>query len=113
MQSRSTWDKHVAKTAATLNLGNATAGDLIDIYGSVPVPEHLKCPICEGLLREATITPCCGASFCDECIRGYMLDNDFCCQDCRTQIAHGLDGLIPNMDVRESVDNYVREYVRQ
>ncbi|CDS07747.1 hypothetical protein LRAMOSA01696 [Lichtheimia ramosa] len=105
----STWDKHVAKS----NLGTSTAGDLLDLYGSIPVVDHLRCPICEGLFREATITPCCGATFCDECIRGYMLENDFCCQDCNTQIKLGLDGLIPNMDVRESVDNYVRECVRQ
>ncbi|KAI7875959.1 DWNN-domain-containing protein [Lichtheimia hyalospora FSU 10163] len=104
----STWDKHVAKS----NLGTSTAGDLLDLYGSIPVVDHLRCPICEGLFREATITPCCGATFCDECIRGYMLENDFCCQDCNNQIKLGLDGLIPNMDVRESVDNYVRECVR-
>ncbi|KAI9313480.1 DWNN domain-containing protein [Dichotomocladium elegans] len=109
----STWDKHVAKNAAAMNLGSATAGDLLDLYGSIPVPDYLRCPICEGLFREATITPCCGATFCDECIRGHMLDNDFCCQDCNTQIKLGLDGLISNIDVRESVDNYVREYVRQ
>ncbi|KAJ8662392.1 hypothetical protein O0I10_002086 [Lichtheimia ornata] len=105
----STWDKHVAKS----NLGTSTAGDLLDLYGSILVVDHLRCPICEGLFREATITPCCGATFCDECIRGYMLENDFCCQDCNAQIKLGLDGLIPNMDVRECVDNYVRECVRQ
>lgn len=109
LSCRSTWDKHVAKS----NLGTSTAGDLLDLYGSIPVVDHLRCPICEGLFREATITPCCGATFCDECIRGYMLENDFCCQDCNAQIKLGLDGLIPNMDVRECVDNYVRECVRQ
>ncbi|KAI8136885.1 DWNN domain-containing protein [Fennellomyces sp. T-0311] len=109
----STWDKHVAKSAATINLGTATAGDLLDLFDQIPVPSHLQCPICEGLFREATITPCCGASFCDECIRGFLLENDFSCQDCQKQIPNGLDGLIPNMDVRASVDSYVREYVRQ
>ncbi|KAI9245230.1 hypothetical protein BDA99DRAFT_528303 [Phascolomyces articulosus] len=108
----STWDKHVAKSAATINLGTATAGDLLELFDQIPVPTHLQCPICEGLFREATITPCCGASFCDECIRGYLLENDFACQDCLQQIPNGLDGLIPNMDVRASVDTYVRDYVR-
>ncbi|KAI9498137.1 DWNN domain-containing protein [Zychaea mexicana] len=108
----STWDKHVAKSAATINLGTATAGDLLELFEEIPIPAHLQCPICEGPFREATITPCCGASFCDECIRGYLLENDFACQDCQQQIPNGLDGLIPNMDVRASVDSYVREYVR-
>ncbi|KAG2224327.1 hypothetical protein INT45_012896 [Circinella minor] len=108
----STWDKHVAKSAATINLGTATAGDLLELFDQIPAPDYLQCPICEGLLREATIAPCCGASFCDECIRGYLLENDFACQDCQQQIPNGLDGLIQNMDVRASVDTYVRDYVR-
>ncbi|KAL0088194.1 DWNN domain-containing protein [Phycomyces blakesleeanus] len=109
----STWDKHVAKSAATVNLGSATAGDLLEWYDSISVPPHLQCPICQGLLREATITPCCGASFCDECIRGYMLENDFQCQDCKQPIPYGLDGLISNKDVQEWVENYVRAYAHK
>ncbi|KAF7725861.1 E3 ubiquitin-protein ligase rbbp6 [Apophysomyces ossiformis] len=108
----STWDKHVAKAATTINLGSAAAGDLMDWYESIPVPDSLRCPICNGLFREATITPCCGSSFCDECIRGHMLENDFTCHDCKQQIHNGLDGLISNMDVREWVESYVREYAR-
>ena len=84
----------------------------MELFDQIPAPDYLQCPICEGLLREATITPCCGASFCDECIRGYLLENDFACQDCQQQIPNGLDGLISNMDVRASVDTYVRDYVR-
>jgi protein MPE1 len=106
----SSWDKHVAKAATTIGLGVSSAGDLLDWYDSIPVPKHLACPICQGLLREATITPCCGASFCDECIRVHLMDHDFSCQDCQQTIQNGLDGLIPNVDVRECVDNYVRKF---
>ncbi|KAI7871622.1 DWNN domain-containing protein [Spinellus fusiger] len=109
----STWDKHVAKSATTVNLGSATTGDLLEWYDSIPVPLHLQCLICQRLLREATITPCCGASFCDECIRGYMLENDFQCHDCKEPIPYGLDGLISNMDVREWVESYVRAYAHK
>ncbi|KAI8374426.1 DWNN domain-containing protein [Radiomyces spectabilis] len=108
----STWDKHVAKAATTINLGTATAGDILDYYESIPVPSYLACPLCEGVLREATITPCCGTTFCDECIRGYMLENDFACQDCKAPIPNGLDGLIANMDIRDCVENYIRDYAR-
>ncbi|KAI8050637.1 DWNN domain-containing protein [Gilbertella persicaria] len=105
------WDKHVQKAATTIGLGVSSAGDLMDWYESIPVPKHFACPICQGLIREATITPCCGASFCDECIRAHLMDHDFSCQDCQQSIQNGLDGLIPNIDVRESIDNYVRNYV--
>ncbi|EIE87768.1 hypothetical protein RO3G_12479 [Rhizopus delemar RA 99-880] len=106
----SSWDKHVAKAATTLGLGSSSAGDLMDWYDTIPVPEHLKCTICQGLLRDASITPCCGSSFCDDCIRVHMMDHDFACADCQQHIQHGLDGLIANVDVRECVDNYVRKF---
>ncbi|KAI8970449.1 hypothetical protein BDF20DRAFT_803616, partial [Mycotypha africana] len=105
----STWDKHVAKTATTIGLG--TAGDLMDWYDSIPVIDYLQCPICHGLLKEASITPCCGMSFCDECIRGHLMDHDFACHECKKPIQNGLDGLIPNLDLRECVENYVRRFV--
>ncbi|KAI7897820.1 DWNN domain-containing protein [Cokeromyces recurvatus] len=106
----STWDKHVAKAATTLGLGTSAVGDLMDWYDSIPVPSYLACPICQGLLREATITPCCGTSFCDECIRVHLMEHNFACQSCEQTIQNGLDGLIPNIDVRECVDNYVRKF---
>ncbi|CAO3672611.1 unnamed protein product [Rhizopus microsporus] len=104
------WDKHVAKAATTIGLGSSSAGDLTDWYESIPAPDHLKCTICQGLLRDASITPCCGASFCDDCIRVHMMDHDFACAECQQHIQHGLDGLIANVDVRECVENYVRKF---
>ncbi|KAI8982629.1 DWNN domain-containing protein [Pilobolus umbonatus] len=102
----SSWDKHVAKAA----IGVSSAGDLMDWYDSIPVPDYLQCPICHGLIREATITPCCGSSYCDECIRVHLMDNDFECHECQQNIQNGLDALIPNIDLREWVDNYVRKF---
>ncbi|CAO3590454.1 unnamed protein product [Absidia cylindrospora] len=102
----STWDQHMAKAATALGAG----GDLLDWYDSIPSPDYVQCPLCQGLMREATITPCCGASFCDECIRGHLLENDFCCFDCHQHIRHGLDGLIPNAEVRLWIDQYVRRF---
>jgi E3 ubiquitin-protein ligase RBBP6 len=31
------------------------------------LPEDLVCSICEDLLTDAVMIPCCGNSFCDEC----------------------------------------------
>jgi hypothetical protein len=98
----STWDQHMAKAATALG------GDILDLYDSIPAPDYAQCPLCQGLMREATITPCCGASFCDECIRGHLLENDFRCFDCQQPIHQGLDGLVPNGEVRLWIDRYVR-----
>ncbi|KAI8813796.1 hypothetical protein BJ742DRAFT_379702 [Cladochytrium replicatum] len=40
-----------------------------DLYEHIPVPKELECPLCKRLLRDAVLSPCCGASFCDECKR--------------------------------------------
>jgi E3 ubiquitin-protein ligase RBBP6 len=31
------------------------------------IPEDLICSMCEDLLTDAVMIPCCGNSFCDEC----------------------------------------------
>lgn len=36
---------------------------------SHPVPEELQCPICRKLMKDAVLVACCGASYCDGCIR--------------------------------------------
>lgn len=39
-----------------------------DIYNTVPVPDDLRCPLCEKLFKDAVSIPCCGESYCDECM---------------------------------------------
>lgn len=31
------------------------------------IPEDLVCSICNDLLTDTVMVPCCGTSFCDEC----------------------------------------------
>ncbi|RUS30822.1 hypothetical protein BC938DRAFT_478920, partial [Jimgerdemannia flammicorona] len=107
----STWDKLMAKSATTLTLGTSSTGDLADLYNSVPVRSDLECPICKGLFREAVVIPCCGTTYCDECIRVWLLEKEFTCESCGMG-DRDLDGLVPNVDVRESVDAYLREFAR-
>lgn len=32
-----------------------------------PIPSELLCLICNELLADAVVIPCCGNSYCDEC----------------------------------------------
>lgn len=34
---------------------------------SDPIPDELLCPICNDLMTDAVVIPCCGNSYCDEC----------------------------------------------
>lgn len=51
----------------------ATIKSLADtIANAIPaesIPDELKCRQCGGLLKSAVRMPCCGALFCDECLR--------------------------------------------
>lgn len=31
------------------------------------IPEDLTCSLCQDLLSDAVMMPCCGNSFCDDC----------------------------------------------
>ncbi|XP_018568160.1 E3 ubiquitin-protein ligase RBBP6 isoform X2 [Anoplophora glabripennis] len=70
------------------------------------IPEDLLCNICSDLLTDAVMIPCCGNSFCDECIRSVLLESeDHECPDCHEKdISPGT--LIPNRFLRKSVGTF-------
>ena len=38
------------------------------------IPDDIKCLLCGDLLQDAVLIPCCGNSFCDECVN-ITIDN--------------------------------------
>ncbi|XP_034750569.1 E3 ubiquitin-protein ligase RBBP6-like isoform X2 [Etheostoma cragini] len=74
-----------------------------------PVPEELLCLICHDLLSDAVVIPCCGNSYCDDCIRTALLDSeDHICPTC-SQSDVSPDTLIANKFLRQAVDNFKKE----
>uniref|UniRef100_A0A1A8CF27 Retinoblastoma binding protein 6 n=1 Tax=Nothobranchius kadleci TaxID=1051664 RepID=A0A1A8CF27_NOTKA len=41
-----------------------------------PVPAEFLCLMCRDLLGDAVVIPCCGSSYCDDCIRSALLDSE-------------------------------------
>ncbi|XP_031355514.1 E3 ubiquitin-protein ligase RBBP6 isoform X3 [Photinus pyralis] len=70
------------------------------------IPEDLLCSLCSDLLTDAVMIPCCGDSYCDECIRSCLLESeDHECPACHERdISPGT--LIPNRYLRNSVANF-------
>ncbi|GIX75983.1 e3 ubiquitin-protein ligase RBBP6 [Caerostris extrusa] len=70
------------------------------------MPEELLCMFCKDLLQDAVLIPCCGNSFCDECVRQVLLESD----DHQCPVCHETDvspdTLIPNRFLRTAVLNY-------
>ncbi|XP_028027137.1 E3 ubiquitin-protein ligase RBBP6-like isoform X3 [Bombyx mandarina] len=85
------------------------AGDPSGSAPSAPeptIPDELICSLCRDLLTDAVMIPCCGNSFCDECIRGALLESeDHECPDCREKEISPTT-LIPNRFLRNSVSSF-------
>ncbi|XP_042361431.1 E3 ubiquitin-protein ligase RBBP6-like isoform X2 [Plectropomus leopardus] len=74
-----------------------------------PVPDELLCLICHDLLSDAVVIPCCGNSYCDDCIRTTLLDSEeHVCPTC-SQSDVSPDTLIANKFLRQAIDNFKRE----
>uniref|UniRef100_A0A8C3JF97 RBBP6 ligase n=1 Tax=Calidris pygmaea TaxID=425635 RepID=A0A8C3JF97_9CHAR len=68
---------------------------------SVPVPDELLCLICKEIMTDAAVTPCCGNSYCDECIRTALLESEeHACPMCH-QTGVAPDALIANKFLRK------------
>ncbi|XP_053683209.1 E3 ubiquitin-protein ligase RBBP6 [Sabethes cyaneus] len=73
------------------------------------IPEDLICGICKDLFTDAVMIPCCGSSFCDECVRTALLESeDNECPDCKEK-GSSPGSLIPNRFLRNSVNAFRNE----
>lgn len=77
-----------------------------------PTDPDLTCPLCNRLLRDATKTPCCGKSYCEECIQNYLSENDFVCRECESKIK-SLKQLVKDEDRRERAKKYLDETLKK
>ncbi|KAM7372240.1 hypothetical protein PAMP_009421 [Pampus punctatissimus] len=76
-----------------------------------PVPDELVCLICHDLLNDAVLIPCCGNSYCDDCIRTALLDSEeHVCPTC-SQSDVSPDTLTANNFLRRTVNDYKKEKV--
>ncbi|XP_037545647.1 E3 ubiquitin-protein ligase RBBP6 isoform X2 [Nematolebias whitei] len=76
---------------------------------SDPIPDELLCPICNDLMTDAVVIPCCGNSYCDDCIRTFLLDSEeHICFTCK-QSDVSPDNLIANKFLRQAVNNFKNE----
>lgn len=94
----------LAHRALTKNL-SAT-----DIQNLAPTDPDLTCPVCSKLLRDATLTPCCSTSFCEDCVTNALIDNDMLCPECETRVK-SVEKLKPDEGRRERVKKYIEEMV--
>jgi len=92
-----TWEKQRAKAKGLSEN---------DVRENAVTDPALACPIDSKLFREATKTPCCSTTYCEDCIQTHLLEHDFVCPNCTTRIG-SLDRLEPDTEMRRKVKEYI------
>ncbi|VAI59458.1 unnamed protein product [Triticum turgidum subsp. durum] len=65
------------------------------------LPPELRCPLCKEVMKDAVLTSkCCFKSFCDKCIRDYIISKSMCVCGATSILA---DDLLPNKTLRETI----------
>ncbi|KAL6008126.1 hypothetical protein ACLOJK_033632 [Asimina triloba] len=65
------------------------------------LPPELRCPLCKEVMKDAVLTSkCCFNSYCDKCIRDYIISKSMCVCGATNVLA---DDLLPNKTVRETI----------
>ncbi|RLN19251.1 E3 ubiquitin-protein ligase RBBP6-like isoform X1 [Panicum miliaceum] len=65
------------------------------------LPPELRCPLCKEVMKDAVLTSkCCFRSFCDKCIRDYIINKSVCVCGATNILA---DDLLPNKTLRETI----------
>ncbi|EHA8586425.1 E3 ubiquitin ligase PQT3-like [Cocos nucifera] len=66
------------------------------------LPPELRCPLCKEVMKDAVLTSkCCFKSFCDKCIRDYIISKSVCVCGATDILA---DDLLPNRTLRETIN---------
>lgn len=68
----------------------------------------LECPIDKRLFVDPRKTPCCGTTYCFECIENALIESDLECPNCHTQNI-SLEHLEPDEEVKEKIKTYQEE----
>ncbi|KAL1565144.1 RING-type E3 ubiquitin transferase [Salvia divinorum] len=66
------------------------------------LPKELHCPLCQEVMKDAVLaSKCCLKSFCDKCIRDYIMARSMCECGATSILA---DDLLPNKTVRDTIN---------
>jgi protein MPE1 len=99
---KASWEKYQAKakTSAASNEESAKEKELRE--------RGLICPSDKRMFIEPMKTPCCGKTYCNDCITNALIESDFVCPACK---ADGvlIDDLKPDDEMTDKIKEYLEE----
>lgn len=100
-QFRAAWQKQASRPKGL------TAAEVLE---RTPSDTSLACPIDNRLFRDAVKTPCCGTTYCEECLQTHLMERDFTCPKCSQKI-QSLENLAMDKPTRLKVAEYIEKVV--
>jgi len=100
---KASWEQYQAKAKVSAAAQQAAA------TGSEELRERgLECSIDKRMFVEPTRTPCCGKTYCNDCIINALIENDLVCPGCSTEGVL-IDNLIPDDETAAKIKAYEEE----
>lgn len=100
---KASWEQYQAKAKLSAAAQEAAA------LGSKELQKRgLECSIDKRLFVEPTKTPCCGTTYCHDCINNALLENDLSCPHCSKENIL-IDDLIPDNETVAKIQAYEDE----
>jgi protein MPE1 len=94
------WAKHVEKVNAS-----AAAQQKAGFGDKEQESRGLQCPIDKRLFVDPMKTPCCGKTYCNDCITNALIESDLVCPGCETE-----DVIIETLVSDEAMQGKIKAY---
>jgi len=102
---KASWEQYQAKAQAS------AAQEDVAASGSKELQElGLECPIDKRMFVDPMKTPCCGKTYCNDCIENALVNNDLVCPGCSTEGVL-IDNLLPDEEVIAKIKAYERQKI--
>jgi len=100
---KASWEQYQAKAQASAALEDVAA------TGSKELEERgIQCPLDKRMFVDPMKTPCCGKTYCNECIENALIHSDLVCPGCLTDGVL-LDNLLPDEEMTSKIKAYEEE----
>jgi protein MPE1 len=104
---KASWDLFQAKAKAAQEQQKAAAS------GSQELRDRgLECPIDKRMFVDPVKTPCCGKTYCNDCIENALVNSDLVCPNCSTEGVL-IDDLVPDEETIKRIREFEEEKAKE
>jgi protein MPE1 len=100
---KAAWEQFQAKTKSSASAAKAANENAKELE-----EKGLLCSIDRKMFVEPMKTPCCGKTYCNECITNALIESDFICPNCGTDGVL-IDDLKPDEEAQAKIKEFLEE----